>query len=283
MSLATYPINPEVRNLGDVIQEFQKVRFYLDTIDDVLVALAVPAAIPAYNDEVLLGNDSGGVAAVQEITLDSSLAFTGSQVLQRAALTGAVTASAGSNTTSIADEAVTLAKMAHVASDRLLGRDTASTGDVETLTVGGGVEFTGSGGIQRSALTGAVTASAGSNATSLATKHNTHHKIIRIDSPTTTGEYEITWTLDAVTIREMRSFLVGGTDYKFNIDLRAKTTPFTQRAAMFSADQTATASTSTTHTPDNEPTAGDVVTFLGKTGGTGTPSKILLLIAYTID
>lgn len=51
-----------------------------------------------------------------------------------------------------------------VATDRLLGRDTAATGNPEQLTVGGGIEFTGSGGIQRSALTGDVTAAAGSGA-----------------------------------------------------------------------------------------------------------------------
>lgn len=63
---------------------------------------------------------------------------------------------------------VTYAKMQDVsATDRLLGRDTAAAGDVEELTVGGGVEFTGTGGIQRSALTGDVTASAGSNTTAI--------------------------------------------------------------------------------------------------------------------
>lgn len=51
-------------------------------------------------------------------------------------------------TAKINDEAVTLAKMQHITSDRLLGRDTASSGDVEQLTVSGGLEFTGSGGIQ---------------------------------------------------------------------------------------------------------------------------------------
>jgi hypothetical protein len=54
------------------------------------------------------------------------------------------------------------------ASDRLVGRDTAGGGAAEELTVSGGIEFTGSGGIQRSALTGDVTATAGSNTTALA-------------------------------------------------------------------------------------------------------------------
>lgn len=66
----------------------------------------------------------------------------------------------------LADDAVTYAKMQNVsATDRLLGRDTAAAGDVEELTVTGGVEFSGSGGIRRSALTGDVLASAGSNTT----------------------------------------------------------------------------------------------------------------------
>jgi len=63
---------------------------------------------------------------------------------------------------------VTLAKMANMNTDRLLGRDTAAAGAVEELTVTGGLEFTGAVGIQRSALTGDVTASAGSNATTIA-------------------------------------------------------------------------------------------------------------------
>ena len=53
------------------------------------------------------------------------------------------------------------------ATDRLFGRDTAAAGPAEEITVGGGIEFTGSGGIQRSALTGEVTATAGSNATTV--------------------------------------------------------------------------------------------------------------------
>lgn len=71
-------------------------------------------------------------------------------------------------TAAIQAGAVTFAKIADIATDRLVGRDTAGTGSVEVLTVGGGIEFTGSGGIQRAALTGAVTASAGSNTTAIA-------------------------------------------------------------------------------------------------------------------
>lgn len=70
-------------------------------------------------------------------------------------------------TTQIDDASVTLAKMANLDTDRLIGRDTTGTGVPESLTVGGGLEFTGSGGIQRSALSGDVAASAGSGTTTI--------------------------------------------------------------------------------------------------------------------
>lgn len=59
---------------------------------------------------------------------------TGQVTVERAALTGDVTADANSNATTIADNTVTLAKMAQVATDTLLGRSTAGIGNVETIT-----------------------------------------------------------------------------------------------------------------------------------------------------
>ena len=50
----------------------------------------------------LLGNNSGGAAALSEIALDSSLAFSGASTLQRAALTGDISAPSGSNATTLA-------------------------------------------------------------------------------------------------------------------------------------------------------------------------------------
>jgi hypothetical protein len=58
--------------------------------------------------------------------------------------------------------------MQNIATDSLIGRDTASTGDPETIGVTGGLEFDGAGNIRRSALTGDATASAGSNAVTVA-------------------------------------------------------------------------------------------------------------------
>jgi hypothetical protein len=67
--------------------------------------------------------------------VDSTLVYTdGTPLLSRAALTGDVTAIAGSNTTTIANDAVTYAKMQNVsATDKLLGRSTSGAGDVEEI------------------------------------------------------------------------------------------------------------------------------------------------------
>jgi hypothetical protein len=96
---------------------------------------------------------------------------------QTITLTGDVTGSGtGSFAATIANNAVTFAKVQQVSTDRLIGRDSAGTGNVEELTVGGGVEFTGSG-IQTSAFTGDVTKAAGGTAQTIATSAVTYAKI----------------------------------------------------------------------------------------------------------
>lgn len=85
-------------------------------------------------------------------------------------------------TTQIANDAVTYAKIQNVATDRLLGRDTASAGDTEEITVGGGIEFTGTGGIQTSAFTGDVTKSAGGTAQTIANDAVTYAKMQNVSA-----------------------------------------------------------------------------------------------------
>lgn len=114
----------------------------------------------------LVGRDTAGAGAAEELTVGGGIEFTGSGGIQRSALSGDVTASAGSAATTIAAGVVTYAKFQNVATDRLLGRDTAGAGVVEELTVSNGLEFTGTG-IQRSALAGDVSAGAGSNTTAI--------------------------------------------------------------------------------------------------------------------
>jgi len=94
-----------------------------------------PSDISPVVSDRLLGRDSAGSGAVEEISLNATLEFTGSQSIQRAALTGDVTASAGSNSTTIANDAVSNAKMADMAQATVKGRASgAGTGDPTDLT-----------------------------------------------------------------------------------------------------------------------------------------------------
>jgi hypothetical protein len=95
---------------------------------------------------------------------------------------GDITVSSSGTVWTIDNDSVTLGKIQNITSDRLLGRDSSGSGDVEQLTVGGGLEFTGSGGIQRGALTGDVTASAGSGTTTIASNSVTYAKIQDVTS-----------------------------------------------------------------------------------------------------
>lgn len=96
-----------------------------------------------------------------------------------ATLSGDVTNSGGVVT--IANDAVTFAKFQNINTDRLLGRDNAGSGDMEELTVGGGVEFTGTG-IQTSAFTGDVTKAAGGTTTTISNDAVTYAKMQNVSA-----------------------------------------------------------------------------------------------------
>jgi hypothetical protein len=143
---------------------------FATTIASGVVTLAMQANM-ATASVVYRKTAGSGAPEVQTLaTLKTDLGLTGTNSGdQTITLTSDVTGSGtGSFATTIAAGVVTLAKMANIATDRLIGRDTAGTGVPEALTVGGGVEFTGAGGIQTSALTGDVTKTAGGTATTIA-------------------------------------------------------------------------------------------------------------------
>ena len=81
----------------------------------------------------LIGRHTAGAGDPQSIGIDGGLELQGAN-LRRAALTGDVTASAGNNETNIANDAVTNAKLANMATATIKGRTTAGTGDPEDLT-----------------------------------------------------------------------------------------------------------------------------------------------------
>lgn len=144
----------------------------------------------------LVGNPTGGVANVTDITLGAGLSFVGTTLTstitqytdeQAQDATGAMAANSARVTLTYVDatpsltadlvlDTVTVGYMHSSATDRLFGRDTAAAGAGEEISVSGGLEFTGTAGIQRSALTGDVTAAAGSNATTIAAGAVTYAK-----------------------------------------------------------------------------------------------------------
>lgn len=91
------------------------------------------------NDSKIIGRDDtgGGPAQVNELGLGDGLRFTAGKVdVAAIGLTGDVTGTVAgpSFATTIAASAVTLAKMANLATDRLIGRQTAGTGAPEAIT-----------------------------------------------------------------------------------------------------------------------------------------------------
>lgn len=125
----------------------------------------------------LLGRDTAASGNVEELTVGGGLEFTGLGGIQRSALAGGdVTAPAGSAVLTVANDSISLPKMAPMTSDRLLGRDTAGSGNPEELTVGGGLEFTGSGGVQRGAIGGDVVIAAGATTALIPNDTITHDK-----------------------------------------------------------------------------------------------------------
>lgn len=109
---------------------------------------------------------NSGITIADGATGTLSGTNTGDQTIT---LTGDVTGSGtGSFAATIANDAVTFAKMQNIATDSLIGRDTAGSGDPENILLNATLSMDGSGNLQRSALTGDVTASAGSNATTIA-------------------------------------------------------------------------------------------------------------------
>ena len=92
----------------------------------------------------LVGRYTNSLGDAEEVPLGASLTFNGTN-LARAALTGDVTAGINSNATTIANDAVTYAKLQNVsATSRILGRKTAAAGDAEECTLSEVLDFVGS-------------------------------------------------------------------------------------------------------------------------------------------
>lgn len=101
----------------------------------------------AITSDRLIGRDTASAGAAEELTVSGGVEFSGAGGIRRSALTGDVTASAGSNSTTIANNVVTMAKLADLATDTLIGRDASGTGDPAAISLTNGLGFTGSNSI----------------------------------------------------------------------------------------------------------------------------------------
>lgn len=143
----------------------------------------------------LLGNSSGITGAIGEITLGATLSFSAS-VLRTNAITGDVTAAANSFVTTIASNAITTGKIANgavtyakiqdVAAISLLGNPTGSSASTSEISLGTTLAFVSSQ-IRTTALTGDVTSSANSFATTIANGVVTYAKIQNVGASSLIG------------------------------------------------------------------------------------------------
>jgi hypothetical protein len=82
--------------------------------------------VPNIPTNSLMGRDTPGTGPFENILLNATLEFDGAGNLQRAALTGDITAPGGSNATTLTDKAVTYAKIQDVNVSKLIGRGSAA-------------------------------------------------------------------------------------------------------------------------------------------------------------
>lgn len=136
-------INLALRDVQNRLDALKGLRGRVMTYDRIRADAAEEA-----DDCVTLGSLTS-LEAQPFVTVASSTILSAERVLTGEATVITIT-DAGANSTvtvSVTANGITFAKIQQIATDRLVGRDTAGTGNLEQLTVGNGLEFTGAGGV----------------------------------------------------------------------------------------------------------------------------------------
>jgi hypothetical protein len=134
LDVAVDNVGIEINSDALRLKDLGVVTAKLETASSTTTGVTFPKMRQIATDR-LIGRDTAATGAPEEISLNATLEFTGSASIQRAALTGDVTATAGSNATTIANDAVTNAKLANMAAATIKGRAVgAGTGDPTDLT-----------------------------------------------------------------------------------------------------------------------------------------------------
>lgn len=246
-----------------------------------VTALAVGGGSGAPDDaEYVTGATNVTLSAERVGTSSTSITWdfgtAGQAKVKRAALTGDVTASADSNATTIADAAVTLAKMANVATDTIFCRDTTGTGVPEICTLGASLAFTSANVLGRAALTGDVTASANSNATTIANGAVTFAKMADMATDTLIGRQSGTGAPEAISVS-------GGLEWTTNAIQTSAFTGDVTKSAGGTATTIANLAVAEGMLQDNAVTfakmqnlTGDGVLLGRDSAGSGDPQEITL-------
>jgi hypothetical protein len=135
---------------------------------DAFAAAAAASAAAAAASAAATAAALGPVTASDFIVGSASAALSAERVVTDTPSVTWDLATAGQAKVNIPADAVTFAKMQNIVTDSLIGRDTATTGDPENILLNATLEMDGAGNLRRAALTGDVTAPAGSNATTIA-------------------------------------------------------------------------------------------------------------------
>lgn len=159
----------------------------------------------------LLGRDTAGSGAAEEIAVSGGIEFTGAGGIQTSAFTGDVTKSAGGTALTIPNNTVTYAKMQDVsAASRVLGRGSAAgAGDPQELTLGASLVMNGTV-IERAALTGDVTAAQNGNATTIASNAVTNTQLADMAQGTVKGRAAGAGTGDPTDLTQAQAQVVLG-------------------------------------------------------------------------